>query len=148
MNPIEELEVLSAIGETVTLSTKEQVEVRPYTFLQFAKALKHITSMTDVMQGDNLDILRAFAEHADSVVDLIQLATGKSINWFESLMMDDGIELAMATYRVNSDFFERKVMPKLKGFLPSQNSPEQPIQSAEDLQPEVLETAGSESSSS
>ncbi len=140
-NPTAELEILMPLGEVVTLASGEPITIKPYTFGQLLKALKYLTVLIDVMDGTELDILRALASHGEEVIGLIMLATGKERDFFENLDSAEGIDLALATYRVNSDFFARKLMPKLNQFQASTTSPDP--ESKEPKTP-LLETDGSQ----
>ncbi|WP_458068633.1 DUF6631 family protein [Rhodanobacter sp. BL-MT-08] len=94
------------------------VTMREYTF---AESLKHhalIAALSDAMTGialkgqfADLDSLRAaFGEQADAVMALIAIASDQPVDWVTSLGADDGEQLHMLWWSVNSDFFLKRVL--------------------------------------
>jgi len=144
-----DLEALQQEGAVVMVGT-EEIRIRPFTFGQLLKALKHLahlgTSIND--EDGELGLVRALTDNSDDVLGLLMLSTGKNKEFFDTLSAEAGIDLAIATYKVNKDFFARTLTPKLSQLglsLDSQSdqkNSEAPAQ-AENQTPETGSTSSS-----
>jgi hypothetical protein len=125
---LEDLEKLQNKGEVVKVNG-EDIHIKPFTFGQLLKALKHLSNIgNSFTTGENLDdtsaLLRVFSYHTEDVMGLLILATGKDKEFFENLDPEIGIDLAMAAWRVNQDFFAQKLAPKIQQMQELSDSPE------------------------
>lgn len=123
---LKELEALQPQIATVTINN-EIIEIKPFKFKQFFAALKHLSNMiADVNQYEDqtIQLIRLLGEHPDDVVGLMALATGKPAAFFDTLDTDAGLDIAIAVWNVNKDFFGQKIQPKLVS-LGLLNSPEE-----------------------
>lgn len=60
-----------------------------------------------------VDILTLITEHSESVIDLVAIGTGKSVEWVGELEIDAMIEVTSAVIEVNALFFVNVVLPML-----------------------------------
>lgn len=65
------------------------------------------------LQLSELDLLRLFTEHADNLLQAVAIVSGQERAALDELELDDAAKLAMAAWRVNQDFFARRVLPLL-----------------------------------
>lgn len=104
--------------ETKTLTIKgEQIEVKPFKFKQLLSALKFLSNMiSDINEYEDktIQLFRLFANHPDDVIGILSLVSNREAKWFDDIESEDGIELAIAAWTVNADFFAQKVQPKLE----------------------------------
>ena len=116
---------VDAGGETLTLT--------PFKFGQYPKALKLMIPLVSAFKASgilgldtegNLVIssdwmvlvdgaVSLLAEVGDPMIDLCALATGKPREWLENISADEGVSLLRGVFEVNSDFFEKRIAPKL-----------------------------------
>ena len=116
---------VDAGGETLTLT--------PFKFGQYPKALKLMIPLVSAFKASgilgldtegNLVIssdwmvlvdgaVSLLAEVGDPMIDLCALATGKPREWLENISADEGVALLRGIFEVNSDFFEKRIAPKL-----------------------------------
>jgi hypothetical protein len=68
-----------------------------------------------IRAGDDLEKMLGtlFLEVPESVISLVAFAVNKPRKWFNTVRPDDGIDLAKAVFKANSDFFSKRVLPKL-----------------------------------
>lgn len=109
-----ELAELHPQGKSVTLRNGREIVVRPYKFLEFFTALQFIDGLSSAIEGDDLNLIKAFSQHSQEVLGLIKLATKLSDQELGTLETDEGFDLALATYQVNQDFFVQKMAPKFQ----------------------------------
>ena len=141
---VEELKIITPLGEVVKLSDGREITVKPYKFLQFIEAISALTLLMSGMVGDELDMIRAFSNNGNEVVSLIGLAIGEKRDFFADLESEDGLNLAMATYRVNEPFFVQKLIPVLKQFQVSTTLPDPELKEPNQNQLTESEQVGSE----
>ena len=151
-DPTPELPDLNALqneGAVVTVG-KEDIHIRPFTFGQLLKALKHLAHLGTSMSEEDgeLGLVKALTDNSDDVLGLLMLATGKPKEFFDTLPAEKGIDLAIATYNVNKDFFARTLTPKLSQLgLVSQDLPSDQTNSETPQETETpIEVTGSMSS--
>lgn len=119
-----DLEILQNQGKTVIVG-KETIQVKPFTFGQLLKALKYLANIGKSFGDDNLDdsqIMQIIAYNTEDVASLLCLATGKPREFFDTISAEEGIELTLAAWEVNKDFFANRLAPKLQE-LTKQNTP-------------------------
>lgn len=61
------------------------------------------------------DILAAVAEHGESLITAMAVATGMEEEWLGGLTADEFLEIAAAVVEVNADFFVQRVVPMMTG---------------------------------
>jgi hypothetical protein len=128
------LEILQDRSEYVEVKGGEKIEVKPFTFGQLLKALKHLASIGNSLSLDNLTdsvVIQALAIHTEDVLALLMLATGKDKAFFDTLDSESGIDIALAAWRVNQDFFVQKLAPKIQQLSESSSLPEEKTQEPE-----------------
>ena len=59
------------------------------------------------------DWLVLFAEHGDTLIDALVIATRRPREWIAALELDDTIRLASTAFEVNADFFIRRLLPSI-----------------------------------
>lgn len=104
----------------VRLKTGEVVEVRAFSLRDGMKANAFawplIIELEALFDGAQLDDVAAhlvdetMGRHAEIMVRLISIATGKPIEWLDALDDDDGQALQHILWAVNSDFFTRRLL--------------------------------------
>lgn len=63
-------------------------------------------------KGDkDTDIANLVVEHADTVISLVAIGTGKTEEWVGELEIDELIEVGVAVIEVNASFFAKRVLP-------------------------------------
>ncbi len=117
----------------------ETIKVLPLYFGQYPLAAKHIKPLMAALQQSNLFMYREEANEAgvktatfgladgwmaglpdllddggEALIQLFSFALKKPREWFDTLPGDEGIALAQAFFEENSDFFVKKVLPKLQ----------------------------------
>ena len=112
-------ELDALIPEEVYVSVKgEQLQVKPFNFLNLLKVLKILFSMTESVSLDLMDqysTIKMVADHPDEVLRIFSYSTGKPVNFFDdSVTADEGAELVAQIYLVNQDFFVQKLRPRLE----------------------------------
>jgi hypothetical protein len=128
-----DLEALQGQG-VVIRAAGEDITVKPFTFGKLLKALKYLSNLGTAISEkmDDIAILRAFATNGDDVIGLMMLSTGKDKQFFDDLDAGEGVDLALATWNVNSDFFAQTIAPKMKALAESQG-----LQSDQETSPQV-----------
>jgi hypothetical protein len=106
----DELTQLLAGAEEVTVKS-EIISVMPFKFGQLPAILRHIGALARFAEGDNFNIVRAITEGAEDVLACLAVATGKPREWFDTIEIDDGINLLKAVVNVNEEFFKKKLLP-------------------------------------
>lgn len=117
-----EMDILFPEGKILTIGG-EEITIKPLTFGQIPKASKMVAPIIKAMAkselagdsvidmaGNWVDVL---AIGGDDLLNLIGWAIGKDRAWFDTLQMDDGVELVKSVIEVNADFFTKKVMDRL-----------------------------------
>ena len=129
-----EMEILFPEGKILDING-EEITIKPLTFGQIPKASKMAAPIIKAMAksemagdsvmdlaGNWVDIL---AIGGEDLLNLIGWAIGKDRAWFDTLQMDDGVELVKSVIEVNADFFTKKVMDRLNlGALESKETGE------------------------
>ncbi|WP_298220145.1 DUF6631 family protein [Halothiobacillus sp.] len=117
-----EVDILFPEGKTITIGG-EEITIKPLTFGQIPKASKMIAPIIKAMSSAELggqslldlagNWVEIMAVGGEDLIALIGWAINKDRDWFDSLGMDDGINLIKTVIEVNSDFFTKKVIPML-----------------------------------
>jgi hypothetical protein len=123
-----EMEILFPEGKTLTIGG-EEITIKPLTFGQVPKASKMVAPIIKAMAkselaGDSvMDMAGNWADilaiGGDDLLNLIGWAIGKDRAWFDTIQMDDGVELVKSVIEVNSDFFTKKVLSRLNLSIPA-----------------------------
>lgn len=115
----DELKVLFPEGTKVQVQG-ETITVLPFTARKAAGALKYLIPLIKDSGAGVLDML---ATSGDTVLDLIEYATGKnnvSINgtpWIDTIGLDEAAALLKAILEENSGFFVERVLPLVEAAL-------------------------------
>lgn len=114
----EELRILdgrAAREDCVIEIAGEQIEIRPFKFGKFGRVMELLKPMMgEVMlfnEGNSLNEL--LSDHHERVMDAITYLTDRPRDWVEGLSNLDAVRLVGALIRVNSDFFEQRLIPLL-----------------------------------
>lgn len=133
---LKELATLQPLTKSVHIASQnETIEVKPLKFKQLLKALQLLNVMAGSVnyEVDERNFIYLIAEHPDEIIDFLVLALGKDREYFDNIESDEGVELAVAVWQVNQDFFVQKLAPKLKAV---QGESEEETQTSEDSQSE------------
>jgi hypothetical protein len=136
MTELTDLQQIFPLTKTV-LVQNEQVEVKPYKFRQILKAFGYLSEIVaelgyipDITNAAvaAVFILGALGKHPDEIIGLLKLATNRDDSFFDEISAEEGLDLAMATWEVNKDFFTQKLKAKIESFglLPPEKTPETP----------------------
>jgi hypothetical protein len=121
-----DLDTLSP-APTVVRAAGRDVEIRPLRFGQLAKAggllskILGAAALGYAQAGAEAPSPEAIAEAVlaggEDAYALLELGTGVARAEMDEMSAEEGLELAAAFLEVNSDFFVRQVLPRLKAAL-------------------------------
>lgn len=100
-------------------------EIKPFKFRHMFAVLNHLSHMVedisliqnpyeDPALAQTKQLLRLFGNHEEDVLGILAIAIGKPVSFFDDVDMEEGFELASVVWRINQDFFVRKIQPKLE----------------------------------
>ena len=95
---------------------KEIVTVRPFKIGQLRKLAQPLAELASIIaraNGDMEVVLGIINHGGENLIKVIEVATGKGVEWFDNLEMDQAIDLIAAIIAQNKDKFEKKVSPAL-----------------------------------
>lgn len=101
------------------------IEIAPFKFKVLLKVLQHVNNLfTDMGYLDQYSILQTLlkgvSEHPDDLIGILKLATGVTEeSFYDEITSAEGVELIIATWEVNKDFFSQRLGDKLKNLFPS-----------------------------
>lgn len=117
------------VAEGKELERSDSVFIRPLPFRRWPQAIGHIAKLLEYLPEEglnfssNIDLAVWIATLAGQVSDdlfaVIELATDKKPEFFDTVDPDDGVKIIMAVIEVNKDFFTRNVMPLVNDYLPA-----------------------------
>lgn len=93
----------------------ETIFVAPFAFSQLGTATglaRQVLPAIDFAQGN---ILRLIESAHGPVMELLALCVGRDIEFFDSVLPDDGVKLVAAMIEENYSFFIQNVAPQLEG---------------------------------
>lgn len=114
-----EIELLFPQGKVVKMKGQD-VTIMPFGFGKFPKVLDCIKRLKlgDVNSDESgaakvqaYDSLQLVMNNADIALELIALAIGKPLSYFDDLPPDEGIAAGLAVIEVNQDFFVNRLQP-------------------------------------
>lgn len=111
-----EMQDLDALQGFVTVEVGgEDIEIRPFKFKHLLKVVKYLSDLaTDLPEiQDDLGIVTLIASNSDVIFNILKLAIEKDDAFFDELDADKGVELALAVWNINKDFFMVKIRPQL-----------------------------------
>lgn len=100
---------LTVGGETLAVSPLRIGELPAFT--------RAIAPAVAEFRRDSIDWLALFGLHGEAILTALAVATRKPRAWIESLAADEAILLAATVIEVNSDFFARRVLPKVEAAM-------------------------------
>lgn len=89
----------------------ETVKVAPLTVGQLPAFARAIRPLAPALQGGPADWLGLLADHGESMIDSVGIATGLKHGHLAGLPPDEFVVLAAAVMEVNMDFFVRRLTP-------------------------------------
>lgn len=115
-----DLDVLVPEGKRISIGG-EDLTILPIKLKHLPVILKALRTFIDTAKTDagveKQDWLNIFAEHSDTLLEAMAIATGKPLSWVGDLDIDEGIEIATAVWEVNQNFFVDRVLPMLTRVL-------------------------------
>lgn len=87
------------------------VSVKPLTVGQLPVFARAIRPLAPALQGGEADWLELIAEHGESVIASVSIATAMTREDLGGLPPDEFVRLAAAVMEVNMDFFVRRLTP-------------------------------------
>lgn len=119
----------SVFPETKTLVINGRtIEIAPFKFKILLKVLQHVSNLfSDAGYFDQYSILQTIlkgvAQNPDDLIGILKLSTGiTEDSFYDEITSADGLELIVATWEVNKDFFSQRLGDKLKNLFPSQET--------------------------
>jgi hypothetical protein len=122
----------------------ETVKVEPFYSTQFGPAAKlarplmltllgsGLMSFSKTTNADGSDgvqmnlapnwpivLLEVAEDGFDQLIRFTAFAIGKEFHWFDKVRGDELIDLALAVFKQNSDFFTLRIQPKLQAWMPA-----------------------------
>lgn len=110
-------EQVTVRGETITVGPLELRQIGPFTreIRYIVPGVMRALGAADMTDGSfELAALDLLADSAEQVQHALAAAIDRDPEWIGRATADEVIVLAQAVYRVNRDFFGRKVAPLLK----------------------------------
>jgi hypothetical protein len=114
---------------TQELERPDSVFVRPLPFRRWPQAIGHIARLLEFIPKDGVDFndntqLAVFvgtvsAYVSDDLFAVMELATDRKPEFFDTLDADDGLKVMIAVVEVNKDFFLQNVKPLIEQYLPA-----------------------------
>ncbi len=89
--------------------TVEVTPIRVRELAAFARAIEPLAA--ELAAG--LDLPRLLAQHTGALVDAVAVGARVEAEWVEGLGLDELLDLAEAVLEVNTDFFVRRLAPRL-----------------------------------
>jgi hypothetical protein len=105
----EVFDALPPVPERVDVAG-ESLEITPLKLGElpaFARAIQPLAAGLSVSP----DWLALLADHGEAVIEAMAIASRRSRDWVASLDLDAAVRLAEAVFRVNADFFIRRLLP-------------------------------------
>ena len=92
----------------------ETLSILPLKVGKLPAFLRAITPALRYIAQNEIDWLALFAEEGEALLNAVAIAVGRDRAWVDELTPDEVIVLASTVVEVNSDFFTRTVLPRLK----------------------------------
>lgn len=116
----------------------EILEIRPFLVGDIPGVMRNIRAIAPLFAagaGANVDWITLLDEHGEALIDLAAIGSHKSVDWVRALPMADFLQIALAIYQVNMDFFGQRLMPLLRSLT---QAPTGPSPSAASSQPDIV----------
>ncbi|MGH8521943.1 MAG: hypothetical protein ACREU9_11115 [Gammaproteobacteria bacterium] len=108
---MDELETVYGTKQIPMVVGGKTLEVVPLTVGQLPAFARAIRSLAPALQGGEADWLGLLAEHGESMIAAVGIATGLKHEDLAGLPPDEFVALAAALMEVNMDFFVRRLTP-------------------------------------
>lgn len=109
----ENIEKLFAFEQEVVIG-EEKFVIKPFKFGQLPKVLNVFKQIQLPENGQPADIIVAvLSQNPDGLQEILALSVNKTKDWIEQLDIDKAVELGIAVFKVNVDFFIHSVLPHL-----------------------------------
>jgi hypothetical protein len=107
-------ELQQLLGQpTLITIAGENLELKPITFGQLPAVLELVGPLLADLNRDGVDMVDLIMRHADRLLPLAALLTGRQREWIDALPLDEAAELIGTLIEINADFFARRVLPRL-----------------------------------
>lgn len=113
---MDDLNVLVPPSVTLTVGG-ESVAITPLRIGELPAFTRAIAPAVAEFRRDGIDWLALFGLHGEAMLTALAVATRKPREWIEGLAADEAILLAAKVIEVNSDFFARRVLPKVEAAM-------------------------------
>lgn len=108
---VDDVDMIEAAPRTVKFRGAD-VAVRPLKVGAIPAVTRALRGLD--MAGD-IDVLDLVAEHGDKVAEAVAAATGIPVAEINDADLDEFAELVAVVVEVNTDFFVRRVAPRIQG---------------------------------
>jgi hypothetical protein len=98
--------------ETSIVIAGEMIELTPIKIGElpaFSRAVQPLA----IHLSASPDWLALIAEHGDTLINALVIATRRPREWITALELDDAVRLASTVFEVNADFFIQRLLPSV-----------------------------------
>lgn len=113
---MDDLNTLVPPATTITVGG-ESLSITPLRIGELPAFTRAIAPAIAEFRRDGVDWLALFGLHGEAMLSALAVATRKPREWIEQLAADEAILLATTIIEVNSDFFARRVLPKVEAAM-------------------------------
>lgn len=113
---MDDLNALVPPAVTLTVGG-ESIAITPLRIGELPAFTRAIAPAAAEFRREGLDWLALFGLHGEAILTALAVATRKPREWIEGLAADEAILLAATVIEVNSDFFARRVLPKVEAAM-------------------------------
>jgi hypothetical protein len=113
---MDDLNLLVPPSVTLTVGG-ESLAITPLRIGELPAFTRAIAPAVSEFRRDGVDWLMLFGVHGEAMLTALAVATRKPREWIEGLAADEAILLAATVIEINSDFFARRVLPKVEAAM-------------------------------
>lgn len=113
---MDDLNILVPPAVTVTVGG-ESLSITPLRIGELPAFTRALAPVVSQLKGSGIDWLVLFGLHGEAMLTALGVASRKPREWIEQLAADEAILLAATIIEVNSDFFARRVLPKVEAAM-------------------------------
>jgi hypothetical protein len=113
---MDDLNVLVPSAVTVTVGG-ESLAITPLRIGELPAFTRALAPAVAEFRREGIDWLALFGLHGEAMLTALAVASRRPREWIEQLAADEAILLAATIIEVNSDFFARRVLPKVEAAM-------------------------------
>lgn len=120
----DDLDVIAPQGREVRIG-QQTFTLRPLTIGQIPPLMRALKQVTETLDGSPIDVgnlgaaqlITLAADHGDTLIDAVVVATGQPLEVIASGTLDEFVDLFAQVVELNSDFFVQRVLPHFQATL-------------------------------